>query len=331
MTIATPQALWRELHARGLVDASIEPASAATGNAHDRPWYISALLGVSGWFAGLFLLGFVALLFRPDDPARAGLVGAVLLVAAWGLFKADREGAFVAQLALALSIAGQCLMLFAMSGHSASFAAMASAALLLQCALALAMPNRLHRTLSTLFATIALALTVRFALFGEPEFWRMASAPAASFAQALASWLFAWLPIGALLLALIRSEATWMARGWQPVLRPVASGLIVGIAFATLASQPFDSFPLWGLAPVRPDGLALWPLLSVGGALAGMTAAFALRSRALVGSCVVAALLHVSHFYYALGASLLLKSVLMLAMGAAMLIAARLLAKGERS
>jgi hypothetical protein len=331
MTITTPQALWRELQSRGLVDASIDAAPAALDTAHDRPWYIAALLGVSGWFAGLFLLGFVALLFRPDDPARAGFVGTVLLAAAWGLFKADREGAFVAQLALALSVAGQCLMLFAMSGHSASLAAIASAALLLQCALALAMPNRLHRTLSTLFATIALALTVRFALFGEPEFWRMASAPAASLGQAIAAWLFAWLPIAALLLALIRSEATWMARGWQPVLRPVASGLIVGIAFATLASQPFDSFQLWGLAPVRADGLALWPLLSAGGALAGIAAAFALRSRALVGSCVVAALLHVSHFYYALGASLLFKSVLMLAMGAAMLLAARLLSKGEKS
>jgi uncharacterized membrane protein len=38
---------------------------------------------------------------------------------------------------------------------------------------------------------------------------------------------------------------------------------------------------------------------------------------------VVATLLHVSHFYYALGAGLLVKSVLMLAMGGVLLFAAR--------
>jgi uncharacterized membrane protein len=45
-----------------------------------------------------------------------------------------------------------------------------------------------------------------------------------------------------------------------------------------------------------------------------------------MGACIAAVLLHVSHFYYALGTSLLLKSVLMLAMGAALLLAARTLA-----
>jgi len=45
--------------------------------------------------------------------------------------------------------------------------------------------------------------------------------------------------------------------------------------------------------------------------------------------CVVAALLHVSHFYYALGTSLLVKSVLMLAMGGVLLFAARALVVKE--
>lgn len=67
-------------------------------------------------------------------------------------------------------------------------------------------------------------------------------------------------------------------------------------------------------------------MLSAGAALAAVAAAFALGSRALMGACIVATLLHVSHFYYALGTSLLLKSTLMLLMGAAMLFAARRLA-----
>ncbi len=323
--ITTAPALLRELQSRGLVAAT--PSDALDTDAvapPARPWFVGALLGASGWVAGLFLLGFVALLFRPDHPAGAAFTGAVLLAAAWGLFKADREGAFVSQLALALSIAGQCLVLFAMNEHARGIGPIAASALLLQAVLALAMPNALHRSLSALFAMLAWALTVRFVFFGEPEFWLAGREPTASLAHALAGWLATWLPVGAGLWMLVRREPAWMARGWAPVLRPVMNGAIVGLAFATLASQPFESLR-WLGAPgaARPDWLALWPLLSAFGALGGVAAGFALRSRALMGACVLAVLLHVSHLYYALGGSLLLKSLLMLAMGAAMLLAAR--------
>lgn len=330
MTLS-PLELHAALQARGLVDGPFD-ASAAPPAAHDRPLAISLLLGVSGWVAGLFLLLFIALLFRPDSAGAAAVSGLVLLAAAWGLFKTDGDGAqvFVAQLALALSIAGQCLMLFAMSEHARGIAPIASAALLLQGVLAVAMPNRLHRTLSTLFASIAWALTVRFALVGEPDFWHAdRDAPPASVAVALVGWLTAWGPVVAALGWLIRHEAAWMARGWQPVLRPVIAGLIVGLAFATLASHPFESFRWFGHAEVDAGGLALWPLLSAAGALTATAAAFALRQRGLMALCVVAVLGHVSHFYYALGASLLVKSVLMLAMGGALLAAARWLTSKE--
>ncbi len=329
--ITSPQALRRELLARRLVAA--EPADHDAGAAdapHDRPWYIGLLLGVSGWIAGLFLLGFVGLLFKPDTAPEAAVAGAILLAAAWGLFKADRDGAFVTQLALALSIAGQCLMLFAMNEHAHGIGRVAASALLLQAVLALLMPNPLHRSLSTLFATIAWALAVRFLLFGEPEFWRAERAAAPSLARALGGWLSAWLPVGAGLWMLIRREPVWIARGWAPLLRPVLTGLIVGLAFATLASQPFESFRWFGEAPATPQNwLSLWPLLSALGALAGVAAAFALGSRALQGACALAVLLHVSHFYYELGTSLLLKSLLMLALGAALLLGAKLLARWE--
>ena len=130
----------------------------ATGTrASDRPLAISLLLGVSGWFAGLFLLVFVAMLFRPQGPGQDAVAGTVLLASAWGLFMVARDGepVFVAQLALALAIAGQCLLLFALSDHTSDAARIAGTALALQLVLVLAMPNQLHRTLSTLFATIA--------------------------------------------------------------------------------------------------------------------------------------------------------------------------------
>ena len=290
-----------------------------------RPWYIGLLLGASGWLAGGFLLVFVAMLFHPDTAGAAAFSGAVLLAAAWGLFKADRDGAFTSQLALALSFAGQCLVLFAVVEHQHSMAFVAGAAFLLQTAMLLLMPNRLHHLMSAFFALIAWALMWRFGLFGEPSFSNT-NKHAASLPAALGGWLITWLPIGALLWLAIRQEPAWIARGWAPVLRPALTGLVVGVAFATLISYPLESFRWWGNALARTDWLALWPLLSAGAALAAGAVAFALGSRALIGACIVAVLLHVSHFYYALGTSLLLKSLLMVVMGAALLFAARRLA-----
>jgi Domain of unknown function (DUF4401) len=329
--ISTPQALFDELQSRGLVAAAPGDPAAEAGATNDRPWFIGLLLGASGWLAGLFMLGFVALLFRPGTPPAAALAGLMLLAAAWGLFEADRDGAFVTQLALALSIAGQCLVLFALNEHADRIGPIAASALVLQVALALVMPSTLHRLLSAFFATIAWALTVRFALFGEPGFWYGERDVAASLGASVNGWLLTWLPVGGAIALLLRLEPDWMARGGSPVLRPVLTGLVVGLAFATVASQPFESWRGLGSDPAAQHGLALWPLLSALAALGGGAAAFALRSRALLGGCMLASLLHVSHFYYALGASLLFKSLLMLAMGGAFLVAARRFENGNRA
>lgn len=298
----------------------------------DRPLAIGLLLGLSGWAAGIFVLFWVMLLFRPESAGQGAVSGAFLLAAAWGLFMATRDGehVFVAQLALALSIAGQCLALYAMTKDARGIAPIAGAALVLQTVLALAMPNRLHRTLSTLFATIAWALTLRFALFGDPTFaTRGAALHAVSLAATLGGWLLAWCPVGAALWWAIRNEADWESHGWGSLTRPIVDGLIVGLAVATLASQPFES-ARW-LGGGDPDGgnLALWPLLSALGALGALAAAFALRRSGLMVLCAVAALLHLACFYYALGTSLLVKSLLMLAMGTVFLGAARLLGSKE--
>jgi uncharacterized membrane protein len=107
------------------------------------------------------------------------------------------------------------------------------------------------------------------------------------------------------------------------VVRPLLHGLIVGLSFATVVSEPFENLVWWGTTNTPGNWLALWPLLSAGAALGAVAAAFALRSRALMGVCILAALIHVSHFYYALGTSLLLKSLLMIVMGVALLLASR--------
>ncbi len=327
--ISTAQDLRSALHGRGLLESGQALADALPATEHERPWFISLLLGVSGWIAGLFLLVFVGLLFQPTKAPAALATGLVLLAAAWGLFKSDRSAAFVSQFALALSIAGQIIFLWgifdALDGEH-HIALMVFCALLLQAAMALIMPNHLHRLLSALFACIAWAFSVRFGLFGEPSFSRGTDL-SPSLGLTLTSWALAWSPVVVAIYALVRTEASWMMRGWQPVVRPILTGLITGLAYATLASHPFETFRWWGSEPVQQNWLALWPLLSAIASLAALIAAFAMGSRALMGACVVAMLAHMSHFYYELGTSLLTKSLVMLAMGGAMLLAAQLLRK----
>jgi hypothetical protein len=61
--------------------------------------------------------------------------------------------------------------------------------------------------------------------------------------------------------------------------------------------------------------------------LLSMALGFALRSRPLIGTAILFGLLEVSAFYYLLGATLLIKSVVMMVLGAGLLGAGRRLAK----
>ncbi len=340
--IDSAQDLQVALQERGLVqdDSLIRHTSSLPKT--ERPWFITLLLGASGWVAGLFLLVFIGLAAQPTEAPAALATGLVLIVVAWGLFKFDRKGIFVAQLALALSIAGQIILVYGLAvGLDKLFESLHSArpialilffTLLLQATMALLMPNSLHKTLSTLVACIAWAFSVRFGLFGETNF-RFGDSVSLTppLSLTLTSWALAWAPVVALIYTLVRTEASWMARGWQPVIRPILAGLIIGLAYATLASHPLEVFH-WRGNPTplaQQNWLALWPLLSALASLGALISAFAMGSRTLVGACVVSILAHLSHFYYELGTSLLIKALIMLVMGSVMLLAAHALSKEQ--
>ena len=316
--IDSPEALLQELRARGLVAEGLAAAEPARQDA-DRPWYVSLLLGTAGWVAGIFVLIIAFMLFKFDSGASAFVIGIVLMAAAWGLFKADREGVFVAQLALALSIAGQFAALFGLGDTllkgMREIAGLALMALVMQAALVIVMPNALHRTMSAFFACTAWAVLVRYGLWDTPD-WNLSSnarrVPPVELA--LGGWALAWIPVAGLLYVLIRREAEWMARGWQAIVRPATVGLVVGLAVTTLISQPFESFS-WIDRNADRGGLAIWPLLSALAAIGALAAAFALGRRGLAAVCVIAALLHISHFYYAIGTTLLAKAMMMIALG----------------
>jgi Domain of unknown function (DUF4401) len=322
--IENSTALLAALRERGLINNEATPAIAPIDATQDRPWYIGLLLGLSGWIAGIFLLMFVGALYF-SVTGNATIAGIVLLAAAWGLFRVDVEGAFVSQLALSLSVAGQCAIVYGLSNgfQSSSIQAPAAIALILQIVLVAIMPSRMHRTMSALFACAAWALLVR-SLFGDDPFYsgRTRSAPP-SLALALTSWALAWAPVCIALYVAVSREHAWMASRWRAMIRPALAGLIAGLAWATLLTHPLDALAWGQMNDTRSGWLALWPLLSACAALAALAAAFALKHSALMGATIIAALWHVSHFYYAMGTTLLVKSILMLTIGAALLVVAR--------
>lgn len=320
---ATLARLVDAMRAEGLIAAD---APAPPEADHDRPWFIALLQGFAGWLAGIFLLVFLGFVFKPDERGSILLLGAVLLVAAWLIYRADREGLFLDQFALALSIAGQFAVAWGVIGDDFHGLTLALSVLVMQVVLWLVMPNGTARTLAALFATIAWVYTIRFlmrpAISGEEVFgisFGARAPPPGAWTSAL-GWLLTWAPMIAAAYWLISRETWWLARGWAAHARPALTGLLLGLAAGGIAGEPFAMLVL-GMEQVG-IGFNLWalfPLLSVG--LAGFAAwcAFRVRSAGLVGVAALAGLLHLSRFYYLYGTTLLWKSLIMLGLGAALL------------
>jgi hypothetical protein len=317
------------LRNRGVIPEKSPPAQNA-----DRPWFVALLQGVAGWLAGIFLLTFIGLIIRPESTGAIFILGALLLTAAWALYHADRNAVFLDQLALAISIAGQFAVAWGIVKDNLSGLPIAATMFGLQIVVLLIMPNKIARTLAALFATIAWVFTVRFLLrpgqgeqllFGDGH----GNTPAMFGAWTVpAGWALTWLPLIALGLWLFRNEVRWMSSGLRAYARPLLTGLLLGLSLGGIVTEPFTVFLLGTeTMGLRFSWWALFPLLSVALAMFAAYGAFRLRSGGLSGFAVLAALLHVSRFYYLYGTTLMWKSVIMLAVGAALLYAGATLRK----
>lgn len=304
---------------RGLIAGDAEPLPFGAAG---RPWYVSAVLGGAGWLASLFGFLFVALLFEPDTTGEILLAGVVMLGAGFGLYAADRDSAFFEQLALALSLAGQIALIWAVADWTESAAATAGFTAVLTAALAVALPNRFAKLLSAFFACVAWSLTIRFGWWGEDSF----GGPELTVAlvPALIGWMVIWIPVGLGVHVLIERETEWMATSARRIARPALTGLLLALSVGTWTSEPFAALTFWaGFGQTSTSWLALWPLLGVAAALFAAVCAYRLQHRALIGVAIAGALLHVVQFYYLLGVRLVTKSYIMLAVGAVLLLAAR--------
>jgi hypothetical protein len=341
------QTLWLRLKAAGLVADEPPPPGAAAA-----PWFVRVMLGVTGWIGAVFLLIFVGvgLKFVVESAAASFVVGLAACAAAGVLFRTKPDSDFTTQFGLAVSLAGQGLVLFALVKElSAQTSAIALSMSLFQAVLFIAVPNFVHRVWAAWTGAHA-------AVFALADWHLQAYAPG------LLSIACAWVWL---------NEFQYAKHG--TMLRTGGYGLVLALMGATgMAAWTTDAW-LWHAGSDRPPdsqyhlwigaglgGIALlwavWRLLireavepasRAGGcilAAAGILALATLKApslapatlilllgygngnRVLSGLGVAALLGYLSFYYYSLEATLLHKSALMAATGLA-LLAARFMLK----
>jgi len=307
-------ALEAALRARGLLP---DPGRSMPEPAPGRPWFVSALLGLSGWLAGLFVLGVLGITFRPSTTGAFAVVGLLFLAGAFVFYRLPAT-AFVEQVALAFSMAGHLALAVAVGMALESAGGTAAAVAVFQAIWILLAPNRLARVLATFFGCVAAGLAVQFALAGDFASWPRQRAVA--FGPAVAGWLAAWGPVALLARTLVVTETHWMAGGSHRLSRPVLTGLLLALALGSAASHPLDGLIFWSSDVESPSNwLVLWPLLSMGAALLALWLAHRLRDHALMGVAIAGALLDVFHLYMLVGVTLLAKSAILAGLGALLL------------
>jgi uncharacterized membrane protein len=152
--------LWATLLREGVVQGKAPEEAGKL----ESPWYVKVLLAFSGWLAALFLLGFLGMGF--EFVFRSGtatfIIGGMMIGGAFATLSIPRNE-FVEHLALAASLAGQALVVYAIFkifNRNEKIAWLFVT--LLQAPLAVIMPSFVHRVFSSFFAAFAfsMALTI---------------------------------------------------------------------------------------------------------------------------------------------------------------------------
>lgn len=152
-------AIWTTLQEAGLLNCN-EPMAGEM----ESPWYVKTLLGFSGWVAAVFLLGFIGFGFEFvfENSTIALGTGTVMVGTSFAVLRLSKNE-FAEHLALALSLAGQALIIFAIFDFTDYDESIAwFLVTLLQLLLTFLMPNFVHRVFSSFVAAFTLNMTLAF-------------------------------------------------------------------------------------------------------------------------------------------------------------------------
>jgi uncharacterized membrane protein len=333
-------AFWEELKEAGVVSGAL-PVATETGS----PWYIRVLLGISGWLAALFLLGFVAVGLEVllDNAVASFVSGGLCLAGAYLIFTRVRND-FTEQFGLAVSLAGQALVLWSMADlwsweEGGPWLVTAG----LQVVIAVIMPNFIQRFLSGYLAGCTLAV-------GLSGYGAFSLVPPLSALLVALYWLreFKWQRLGSMLrpvaygltLALLQLQGYWLfgeemkyflisRRQIDPWLPPwcdevALAALLMFVVTHLLVRQG----RLWSGKNVLVTLLLTAAVAAVSLKVPGMATAltilllgFAGGNRILLGLGVAALLFYLSGYYYFLQQTLLIKAGILAATGVVVLLA----------
>jgi len=331
--------LWSKIASAGLTVGGMPEAAEA-----HTPWYVRVMLGIAGWLAAAFLLGFIGagLAFVMESKTASIAVGFMVIAASYAVFRMAPRNDFSSMFGLAVSFSGQALVMFGIVGlferHVTGAAPWVMIAVI-EAALAVAMPNYIHRVVSAAAAALA------FVYAGE-----VSGAHAVAAGVLAAAVAFAWLqetrfgglvavasPIGfGLTLAMVQVEG--MASFHHSVAMLSQEKAYLGaspwigeavVAITLLASVwvlarragwgPSEFRTLLGLAAAAVIGAVSFKAPGIAGGLMIVLLGFANGNRVLAGLGIASLLVYVSGYYYLLDATLLVKSGVLLATGVVLL------------
>jgi uncharacterized membrane protein len=183
---------------------------------HKSPWFVRALVAVSAWMASIMFLVFVYGARIISSSMGSVVLGAVLIAFAVFLRRAQKNNLFLAQLALAMSLAGQALLIMGI-GEKMRTAGAALTAIGMSIALIVLYPDKTHRFLSTLIAINAAVIFV----YDQHIPYGLQVLVVGLAGAAGHVWHY---------------ESSLAAGRMAPVLRPVAYGMIVGMFLLLIPS-----------------------------------------------------------------------------------------------
>lgn len=308
------------------------------------PWWLALLQGIAAWIASLLIISsfFAPLLLLGEGPLGRGVAGTVLLAVAVWLF--GRASLFTGQMALALSLAGQALVVSVMFDGLGAFAGqprpIAAVGLLVAAGMMVPYSTVLHRTVCALLVAGNAAILIGpgdplviYALFLATVavglwLWRSAwaawsrAAVLKAWAHALtlmslvSAWFVAVEPsLGAMLLPGQLTNAGPPAPALYPA--GVAVLLLLTVAWLSRGAPSTQRAAAIGAAAIYV--LAAWnaPGLVVSAAI--LLAVFHACHRPWIALSLLAALVYLGRFYYGLESTLLVKSAALAATGVVLL------------
>ncbi|MEZ5471868.1 MAG: GDYXXLXY domain-containing protein [Marinicella sp.] len=346
--------LWEQLEQVELVSGD-QPESVGKGDA--TLWYVRVLQGFAGWLAAVFLLAFlgfgVAGLF--DNGEALIVMGVVINISAHVFYKTKPDSDFFEQMVLAFSLTGQFLFAFGLFELS-NFKMREWLVVvgLYQMLLAWLVNHYLHRFLCTWFAVIAF-------------FWGFEWLVYTGVGSAIVSALFVWLwlektgweaekdfyepiayALGFSILTLNVQNVVWLyglfhgrnggLHWWMenaPTISTILnSAVLLYFVYRASQEQSINFATRTGKLVILTAVLLLFsamPVIGLSSALLVLLVGFARQKLVLIIMGALALLGFFSWYYYSLHQTLLVKSVILIAIGVVLCVGYWLLRKTYQS